>query len=121
MASWKFTVLFQGSTDAHVDISGAFNILANVVEPKAPSSLFTRRQRKDALRSILHEGSVDDDVIEKFIQSGMIPGALWHIWAPKFTPKIRQILKDLDKENYKKSSGNDPIHDQEIGYKRRTI
>ena len=103
-----------------MDISGAFNILANVVEPKAPSSLFTRRQRKDALRAILHEGSVDDDVIEKFIQSGMVPGALWHIWAPKFTPKIRQILKDLDKENYKKSSGNDPIHDQESGYKCRT-
>ena len=47
----------------------------------------------------------------------MVPGALWHIWAPKFTPKIRQILKDLDKENYKKSSGNDPIHDQESDYK----
>jgi lysine-specific demethylase 3 len=65
------------------------------------------------LRAILHEGSVDDDVIEKFIQSGMVAGALWHMWAPKFTPKIRQILKDLDKENYKKSSGNDPIHDQD--------
>ena len=24
----------QGSTDAHIDISGACNILANVVEPK---------------------------------------------------------------------------------------
>ena len=125
----------QGSTDAHIDISGACNILANVVEPKvelkstflkintgtffstpneAPSSLFTKRQRQSALRNILTEGGVDQAVIEKFCQSDLVAGALWHIWPPRHTAKIRSILKKLDKSNqYKKSSGNDPIHDQD--------
>ena len=83
-------------------------------QDEAPSSLFTKRQRQSALRNILTEGGVDQAVIEKFCQSDLVAGALWHIWPPRHTAKIRSILKKLDKSNqYKKSSGNDPIHDQD--------
>jgi hypothetical protein len=53
-----FQKMRQGSTDAHVDISGAVNIMANVIEPDIKSEMFTPQQREMALRVLLQEGGV---------------------------------------------------------------
>ena len=41
------------------------------------------------------------------------PGALWHIFHPGDTPKIRDLLKKVALENGKRlDPHDDPIHDQ---------
>ena len=108
-----FRKMRQGSTDAHVDISGAVNLMMNVVEPELSSTLLTVKQRETALRALLDEGGVPQPEVEKFIQSGMVAGALWHMWNVKDTQRIRKLLKETDRKQYKTGSGNDPIHDQD--------
>lgn len=102
--------ILQGSTDCHIDISGAVNIMTNVVEP---INSFTERQRSDALRNLLVEGGLSDEEIQNFAESGRKPGALWHIWPVRDTEKIRKLLHKQDEEQYEKESGNDVIHDQD--------
>ena len=83
----------------------------DAVEPE--NSNFTSTQREDALRVMLIEAGVENDHVTDFIESGMVAGALWHLWHPKDTPLIRKLLKDTDKKQYRAGSGNDPIHDQD--------
>ena len=64
----------QGSTDAHVDISGAVNLMMNVVAPKIDETIYTAKQRTLALRTLLDEGGVEEEVIDKLIESKLVPG-----------------------------------------------
>ena len=44
---------------------------------------------------------------------GRLPGALWHIFHPSDTPKIRDLLNKIALENRKRlDPHDDPIHDQ---------
>lgn len=48
------------------------------------------------------------------IKKGKLPAARWDIWSPKDTEKIRQFLKEIEKnQNQTYLSNHDPIHDQE--------
>ena len=87
--------------------------MMNVVEPKISTSIFSLSQREEALQKLLEEGGMPSDEVELFIKSKIAPGALWHMWAPRDTPKIRKLLKDTDKKQYRAGTGNDPIHDQD--------
>jgi lysine-specific demethylase 3 len=49
----------------------------------------------------------------KAAEDGRLPGALWHIFHPKDTGKIRDLLKKVALEKGKRlDPHDDPIHDQ---------
>uniref|UniRef100_H2YD03 JmjC domain-containing protein n=2 Tax=Ciona savignyi TaxID=51511 RepID=H2YD03_CIOSA len=83
----------QGTTNLHLDISDACNLMVYV--------------------GIIKEGDADAAQIER-ARKGK-PGALWHIFKASDTDKIRQlILKIKHEKGMVVPEGHDPIHDQEI-------
>uniref|UniRef100_H2YD05 JmjC domain-containing protein n=1 Tax=Ciona savignyi TaxID=51511 RepID=H2YD05_CIOSA len=98
----------QGTTNLHLDISDACNLMVYVGVPldEPPSAAHT-------LLQIIKEGDADAAQIER-ARKGK-PGALWHIFKASDTDKIRQlILKIKHEKGMVVPEGHDPIHDQEI-------
>nr|XP_002122286.3 lysine-specific demethylase 3B [Ciona intestinalis] len=98
----------QGTTNLHLDISDACNLMVYVGVPmdQPPGSLNT-------MLEIIKEGDVDEFQLERSKTSK--PGALWHIFKASDTDKIRQlILKVKAEEGVEVPHDHDPIHDQQI-------
>lgn len=111
-----------GTTNLHVDISDAFNIMMYVGNSRE-SYLDTSKSntRKSVSKKLLNELKSMNDLIsfEKIqyerYQNGERPGALWHLFHPNDANKIREFLDKynievLGRKNPKKN--RDPIHDQ---------
>lgn len=90
--------LATGTTNLHLDIADAVNVMAYVV----------KSSHKDAdLQKCT--SSLDKHRIEK----GATPGALWHIFKATDADKIRKFLKKIATETGQEIlPGSDPIHDQ---------
>ncbi|CAF1119300.1 unnamed protein product [Didymodactylos carnosus] len=97
-----------GTTNLHIDVSDAVNILVHV-------NVMEENERNE-VRNFLNSSHIDVEQLQR-LDAGEIAGALWTIFRAEDVPKIRKYingvrLQDLNhavRRNYK----GDPIHDQQ--------
>ncbi|KAF8790844.1 probable JmjC domain-containing histone demethylation protein 2C isoform X2 [Argiope bruennichi] len=99
----------KGSTNLHLDVSDAVNVLAYVAIP---------RDGKDELSSevlkILEECGCDSLMKKRAKEKGSKPGAVWHVYNSRDADKIRDFLNKVSEEQgVKLNPHHDPIHNQE--------
>lgn len=98
----------EASTNLHLDISDAVNVICYVGIPKDDLD----RHRSAALTAI-DEAGCDMVTKRRVMEGGEIPGALWHIYDPCDSDKIRDLLNKVAKERGQHPEPHhDPIHDQ---------
>jgi hypothetical protein len=100
-----------GSTNLHLDMSDAVNLIVHVSIP-------TDGNRNDlvdeGLRSV-DEAGCDIATKKRVRKKGVVVGALWHIFHPRDADRIRDFLNKVSLEKGRKlEPHNDPIHDQSV-------
>lgn len=111
----------QGSTNLHLDVSDAINVLAYVSRPK-DYHLAPDQYGDDIVKSAMEQCGCDKDDIQTFLNGEKLPGAIWSMWPAHQADAIRKILIEEAKERGKPLKVNDdPLHDQDcfIDYKLR--
>ncbi|XP_022244634.1 lysine-specific demethylase 3B-like [Limulus polyphemus] len=99
----------KGTTNLHLDISDAVNVMVYVGIPKDGKN---EDHIQEALKAI-EEGGCDVLTQKRVREKGMKPGALWHIYNAKDADKIRDLLNKVALEQGEKPEAHhDPIHDQ---------
>ncbi|EZA53219.1 Lysine-specific demethylase 3B, partial [Ooceraea biroi] len=99
----------KGTTNLHLDISDAVNVMVYVGIPKDADS---DEHIKEALRAI-DEAGCDILTRRRVRDRGEAPGALWHIYAARDADKIRDLLNAVALERGARlEPHHDPIHDQ---------
>ncbi|CAH1259423.1 KDM3B [Branchiostoma lanceolatum] len=103
----------EGTTNLHLDISDAVNVMVYVGIPNTDdegnSSIDYERE---ALRAI-DDADCDDIMRRRVRETAEKPGALWHIFCAKDAQKIRDFLIKVGEEQGEDSpEDHDPIHDQ---------
>ena len=100
-----------GTTNLHLDMSDAVNLMVHVGLPKDGDR---EEHHKLGLKSI-DEGDIDCITRAKLREDGRIPGAMWHIFHPRDADKIRDMLNKVALEKGQRLEPNtDPIHDQRV-------
>ena len=99
----------KGSTNLHIDMSDAVNCLVYVGFPKDGDM---SRNAKEVFKEVDKAGC--DILMKRRIrQRNILPGALWHIYHPSDTVKIRDFLNKVALEKgVRLDPHDDPIHDQ---------
>lgn len=102
----------QGSTNLHLDVSDAVNVMIHRSRPK-DYNLLPEQYSNAAMIQALKQAGADAEDIANVENDIKLPGAIWHIWESKQADGIRKLLK---KESTLKglsfSENDDPIHDQ---------
>lgn len=100
----------KGTTNIHLDISDAVNVMVYVSIPKDTGD--TDTYINEAYRAI-DEAGCDILTRRRVREKDELPGALWHIYAPRDADKIRDLLNKVAIERGEKLEPNhDAIHDQ---------
>ncbi|KAJ8961960.1 hypothetical protein NQ314_005862 [Rhamnusium bicolor] len=99
----------KGTTNLHLDISDAVNVMVYVGIPKDGDS---DEHIKEAFRAI-DEAGCDILTRRRVRDKGELPGALWHIYNARDADKIRDLLnKVVVEKGGRLEPHHDPIHDQ---------
>ncbi|XP_076331323.1 lysine-specific demethylase 3-like isoform X2 [Tachypleus tridentatus] len=99
----------KGTTNLHLDISDAVNVMVYVGIPEDGNN---EDHIQEALKAI-EEGGCDVLTQKRVREKGMKPGALWHIYNARDADKIRDLLNQVALERGEKPEAHhDPIHDQ---------
>ncbi|KAL1509972.1 hypothetical protein ABEB36_004635 [Hypothenemus hampei] len=99
----------KGTTNLHLDVSDAVNVMVYVGVPKDGDS---DEHIKEAFRAI-DEAGCDILTRRRVRDKGELPGALWHIYNARDADKIRDLLNKVTVERGGRlEPHNDPIHDQ---------
>ncbi|XP_035773238.1 uncharacterized protein LOC118456510 isoform X2 [Anopheles albimanus] len=99
----------KGTTNLHLDISDAVNVMVYV---GVPSDVPRERYNNKILKS-LDADACDEATMRRLKQRRELPGALWHIYHAQDADKIRTLLRTIDQERGNTVKPNhDPIHDQ---------
>ncbi|XP_078359061.1 uncharacterized protein LOC144643626 isoform X2 [Oculina patagonica] len=99
----------EGTTNLHLDMSDAVNIMVYVGVPKDQGA--GDKEREDAIKAV--DEACDESQRKRVRQETARIGALWHIYAAEDADKIRDCLRVVAKERKMKySAHHDPIHDQ---------
>lgn len=99
----------KGTTNLHLDVSDAVNVMVYVGVPKDGD---TDEHIKEAFRAI-DEAGCDILTRRRVRDKGELPGALWHIYNARDADKIRDLLNKVTVERGGRlEPHNDPIHDQ---------
>ncbi|GAA48942.1 Lysine-specific demethylase 3A, variant 2 [Clonorchis sinensis] len=125
-----------GTTNLHVDIADAINLLLYVGHPS--DSVEESNANAEAVLNVMRQANVDPVYLERAMNwtkqmqysngstwtgtnsptsNGLDvgpPGALWHIFLPKDMPALREFLTQITEEETGAplEPGSDPIHDQ---------
>ncbi|KAG8233060.1 hypothetical protein J437_LFUL012936 [Ladona fulva] len=100
----------KGTTNLHLDVSDAVNVMVYVGIPQDLGD--ADEQNKEALRAI-EEAGCDILTRRRVKEKGIIPGALWHIYAARDADRIRDLLNKVAIEKGARlEPHHDPIHDQ---------
>lgn len=100
----------KGTTNLHLDISDAVNVMVYVGIPRDDDD--HEALIKEAFRAI-DEAGCDILTRRRIRDKAELPGAMWHIYAPRDADKIRDLLNKVAIENGIRIRPNhDPIHDQ---------
>ncbi|XP_018331475.1 probable JmjC domain-containing histone demethylation protein 2C [Agrilus planipennis] len=99
----------KGTTNLHLDISDAVNVMVYVGIPKDGDG---EEYIKEAFRAI-DEAGCDILTRRRVRDKGELPGALWHIYNARDADKIRDLLnKVVVEKGGRLEPHHDPIHDQ---------
>ncbi|XP_052890260.1 lysine-specific demethylase 3A isoform X1 [Anopheles moucheti] len=99
----------KGTTNLHLDISDAVNVMVYVGVPKdAP-----RRGYNEKIVELIDSEDCDYLTRQRIRERKELPGALWHIYHAQDADKIRALLNKIELERGGTIKPNhDPIHDQ---------
>lgn len=101
-----------GTTNLHLDISDAVNVMVYVAVTKNCKEKDSDWYLKEAVK-VIQESGCDDLTKKRLFEKGETPGALWHIYHSSDANSIRDLLNKVAVEQgtpLEKCS--DPIHDQ---------
>uniref|UniRef100_A0A182MP00 [histone H3]-dimethyl-L-lysine(9) demethylase n=1 Tax=Anopheles culicifacies TaxID=139723 RepID=A0A182MP00_9DIPT len=99
----------KGTTNLHLDISDAVNVMVYVGIPKDLS----RRKYNDKIVKLIDLEDCDYLTRQRIRGRKELPGALWHIYHAQDADKIRALLNKIELERGGTIKPNhDPIHDQ---------
>nr|QDF21461.1 lysine-specific demethylase 3A [Brachionus koreanus] len=100
----------EGTTNLHVDISDAVNLMVYVSDLDTNSEPNDLSEKK--MLKVLKDSNCLQEHIDRYLNNEK-PGALWHIFKPNDADNIRTFLSLRDIKREKEIvNGNDPIHDQ---------
>lgn len=102
-----------GTTNLHIDMSDACNLMVHVSIPKDGE---LAEHQSEGLKSVM-DGDVDILTRKMLHENGdkKVPGAMWHIYHPRDADKIRDMLNKVALEKGQRIESNtDPIHDQKV-------
>lgn len=101
----------EGTTNLHLDISDAVNVMVYVGVPgDGPGG---RKAQEEAAVRAIDDAGCDMITKKRVRESHEIPGALWHIYDAHDADKIRDFLNKVAKERGQKiENDHDAIHDQ---------
>uniref|UniRef100_A0A0A9WZN2 [histone H3]-dimethyl-L-lysine(9) demethylase n=2 Tax=Lygus hesperus TaxID=30085 RepID=A0A0A9WZN2_LYGHE len=98
-----------GTTNLHLDISDAVNVMVYV---GIPSDVDAESCSKEVYKAI-DEANCDMLTRRRVREKGALPGALWHIYMARDADKIRDLLNKVALEKGARlEPHHDPIHDQ---------
>lgn len=99
----------KGTTNLHLDISDAVNIMVYVGVPYDDEIT----QQHEASQIAITKGGCEYLTRARIARKDIIPGALWHIFHAKDADKIRDFLKrETLQKGFRLEADHDPIHDQ---------
>ncbi len=100
-----------GTTNLHIDMSDACNLMVYVGIPQDGAK---QDHIREGLKSV--EESDCDPIFKAHVRDvNPVIGAIWHIYHPRDADKIRDMLNKVSLERGEKLEPNtDPIHDQRI-------
>ncbi|XP_077544027.1 uncharacterized protein LOC144156100 isoform X5 [Haemaphysalis longicornis] len=99
----------KGTTNLHLDVSDAVNVMVYVGIPKDGKD----EEHINAALQAIDEGSCDSLTRKRVREKNAKPGALWHIYNARDADKIRDLLNKVAEERGEKlEPHHDPIHDQ---------
>ncbi|KAB7504262.1 Lysine-specific demethylase 3B [Armadillidium nasatum] len=99
----------KASTNLHLDISDAVNVMCYVGVPK---DVEFEENMRETLKAI-DDAGCDILTRQRVREKEEVPGALWHIYHARDADKIRDLLNKVAIERGKKLEPfHDPIHDQ---------
>ncbi|XP_036140897.1 lysine-specific demethylase 3A isoform X2 [Monomorium pharaonis] len=102
----------KGTTNLHLDISDAVNVMVYVGMPKDVTEDESKKTTAEAMRAI-DEAGCDILTRRRARKEEEKPGALWHIYAARDADKIRDLLNAVALERGARlEPHHDPIHDQ---------
>jgi len=103
--------LEKSTTNLHLDISDAVNVMVYIGEPSdTPENMKIHR---DAVIEAIKDSDCDDITIRRVIEGKDIPGALWHIYEARDADIIRNFLNENKvRQGIRPKERTDPIHDQ---------
>jgi lysine-specific demethylase 3 len=103
--------LKEGTTNLHLDISDACNVMCYIGFPR-DKNISVDEYVEQGFRAII-EGDCDLANIDRVTKDGEIPGAIWHIYEACDADKIRDFLiKIASEKGFKIAKDHDVIHDQ---------
>ncbi|XP_067647679.1 lysine-specific demethylase 3A [Eurosta solidaginis] len=99
----------KGTTNLHLDISDAVNIMVYVGVPQDADS----KPQLVATQRAIALGGCDYLTRARCQSPDVLPGALWHIFPARDADKIRDLLNRVTIERgFRLEPDHDPIHDQ---------
>ncbi|KAG5672190.1 hypothetical protein PVAND_002340 [Polypedilum vanderplanki] len=111
--NFEKTTVMRASTNLHLDISDAVNILAHVSRPE-DYKLANKQYDKEEISKVLEQLGCDEADLQTFMTSNKLPGALWLMFHSTDVNKLRNALREYAKENnIPLKSKEDPIHNQD--------
>lgn len=100
----------NGSTNLHLDVSDAINVMVYVSKPH-DAHLSPNQYSTEKIRVALDHAGADE--IDKQ-RCNKLPGAVWHIYPAHQADDIRELLHEVAREKGTPLGPNDdPIHDQD--------
>ncbi|XP_065831692.1 lysine-specific demethylase 3A-like isoform X2 [Oscarella lobularis] len=104
----------EGTTNLHLDMSDAVNVLVYVGTPYSDDEDEARRCEEEMIAA---QAAIDecDSLTRKRMKedSSCKTGALWHVYAAEDADKIRHLLRTVAEEEGREiEDRHDPIHDQ---------
>ncbi|XP_071828267.1 uncharacterized protein [Apostichopus japonicus] len=103
-----------GTTNLHLDISDAVNVMVHVGIPHGGQKEDDKAEAliSEAVEAV-QQRCKDEQTRQRLIEDKETPGALWHIFRARDAPRIRSFLNKLSEEQGEQILlDHDPIHDQ---------
>ncbi|XP_022094436.1 probable JmjC domain-containing histone demethylation protein 2C isoform X2 [Acanthaster planci] len=103
----------EGTTNLHLDISDAVNVMVYVGEDKAGQNGKVATEINQDILDAIDEVCRDEQTRQRARESGERPGAIWHLFHADDAVKIRELLTTVAREQGQEvAEDHDPIHDQ---------
>lgn len=103
----------SGSTNLHLDVSDAINVLAYVSRPK-DHHLAPNQYGTEVVKSAMEQCGCDKEDIDTFLSGEKLPGAIWYIYPSMQADAIRKVLTQDAIDRGKPLDENDcPLHNQD--------